>query len=289
MSLLPGYEQQIIAGAGLNVGPGKPKVVLHTTETGSGSLQFLIDHWRGNWGSGLPHFIVEGTRVVQLLPLNVGAYTLENAPGGADTNRSGPAVQAEIVSYADKDWDDATYTSVGRLLADVKRAGHNFDLGIHPRWYGANEGIILAAYNSPVRMMADQYNAFNGWCAHQHVPENAHWDCGKKDTDRIERIARAWYDNSAPGPEPEEDDMPYTPEQLTEIIGPVVRAELEKNNANVNQTEPYSNLQLHGDMLGLLTAIGKISPVIDPVMLTAMIDAIRALPTAIVDEIKARL
>lgn len=189
--LLDGYEHQIVPGAGLSVSAGRPKVVLHTTETGRGSIDPLIAHWRGNWGAGLPHFIVEGARVVQLLPLSVGAYTLENAPGGADTNRSGPAVQAEVISFSASDWDDETYTTVGNLLADVKRAGHDFDLGAHPRWYGANEGVVLAAYNSPVRMSAQEYVDFNGWCAHQHVPENAHWDCGAKDTARIERIARA--------------------------------------------------------------------------------------------------
>ena len=190
---LPGYERADMGGAGLNVGPGAPKVVLHTTETPQGTANQLINHWRANWGAGLPHFIIDGARVVQLLPLTVGAYTLENAPGGADTNRSGPAIQAEICGYADKDWDDATYTAVGNLLGDIKRAGHDFDLGNHPKWYGANEGIVLASYSSPVRMTAAQYDAFNGWCAHQHVPENAHWDCGRKDTDRLERIARARY------------------------------------------------------------------------------------------------
>jgi len=211
---LPGYERADMGGAGLNVGPGAPKVVLHTTETPQGTANQLINHWRANWGAGLPHFIIDGARVVQLLPLTVGAYTLENAPGGADTNRSGPAIQAEICGYADKDWDDATYTAVGNLLGDIKRAGHDFDLGNHPKWYGANEGIVLASYRSPVRMTAAQYDAFNGWCAHQHVPENAHWDCGRKDTDRLERIARARYGGApaptqpTPTPEPEEIDVP---------------------------------------------------------------------------------
>lgn len=218
---LPGYEQQIVSGAGLSTSAGNPKVVLHTTETGAGSLQFLIDHWRGNWGSGLPHFIVEGSRVVQLLPINVGSYTLENAPGGADTNRSGPAVQAEIVSYADKDWDEATYQSVGKLLGDVKKAGHNIDLKNHPRWYGANEGIVLAAYNSPIRMSAQQYIDFNGWCAHQHCPENAHWDCGKKNTDRLEQIALQTFGSSGPS-SPVEEDIMASLDEVVKALDPII-------------------------------------------------------------------
>ncbi len=208
---LEGYEQQIVAGAGLNVTPGAKKAVLHTTETGPGSLQNLINHWNRNWGAGLPHFIIEGSRCVQLLPLNVGGYTLENANGGADTNRSGPAVQVEIVSYAANDWDDATYETVGRWLADLNKAGFAFDINNTPRWYGANEGIVLASYSSPIRMTADQYINFNGWCAHQHCPENAHWDCGKKDTDRLKAIAYRHMGGSVPVTPPG-DDMPTVDE-----------------------------------------------------------------------------
>lgn len=186
---LPGYEHQPVKGAGLNVGPGRPKFIGHTTETKRPSLDFLIGHWTKNWGSGLPHFGVEGRRVVQLLPLNVGAYTLENRPGGADTNRSGPAIQAEIVSYAADDWDDDTYESVGKLLADVVTAGVDIDLDSYTRFYGADEGIILAHIGSPIRFSAAEYEAFNGWSDHAHVPENAHWDIGRKDGRRIHSIA----------------------------------------------------------------------------------------------------
>lgn len=279
---LAGYEQVIIPGAGLSVGPGAKKFVAHTTETGPRSLAPLIEHWRRNWGAGLPHFVQEGRRVVQLLPLDVGAYTLENAPGGADTNRSGPAVQVEVVSYAAQDWDDDTYETFGKLIADVKRV-HDFDLGNHPRWYGANEGIVLASYNSPIRMTAAQYNAFNGWCAHQHVPENAHWDCGKKDTDRIERIARAHYAGSGVTPEPE-DDLPYTEDQLRTII----RSELVANDSNAHENNPVSNAQLHGDALGIAAMLGNPTggTVGDAAAIAA---AIKALPGEVVAAIKAAL
>jgi hypothetical protein len=210
--LLPGYEHQIVSGAGLSIDrAGKPKMVLHTTETAFGSLQFLINHWFQNWGAGLPHFIVQGKRCVQLLPLNVGAYTLENAPGGADTNRSGPAVQVEIVSYAANDWDDDTYETVGKLLADVKTAGHDFDLDGFPRFWGPNEGIILASYDSPIRFKTKaEYDNFNSWTDHAHIDENAHWDIGRKNGKRLQIIAHKYYDGQ--GEEPlklDEDDKKY--------------------------------------------------------------------------------
>jgi hypothetical protein len=205
---LPGYEHQPVHGAGLSVGPGKPKVGSHTTETGPGSLQTLINHWHNHWGSGLPHFAHEGRRIVQLLPLNVGAYTAQNRPGGADINRSGPMIQIETVARAADGWDEDTYETFGRWLADLKTAGHDFDIGQHPRFYGANEGIVLARESSPIRFTAQQFDAFNGWLGHQHFPENDHWDPGGIDAIRIERIARARLAQTTnPG-----GDEPLTPE-----------------------------------------------------------------------------
>lgn len=215
--LLPGYEHQIVTGAGLSIGPGRPKFCAHTTETGRGSLQFLINHWFQNWGSGLPHFIIEGKRCVQLLPLTVGAYTLENKPGGADTNRSGPCVQVEVVSFAAEDWDDDTYETLARLLADVHRAGHVFDLTTPHRFYGANEGIVLASYASPIRLSGAEWDAFNSWTDHAHAPENAHWDIGKKDGGRISRRANEIRFGTTP-PAPTEDGIMITEQQFTKAM-----------------------------------------------------------------------
>jgi hypothetical protein len=214
--LLPGYEHQIINGAGLSVTEGAPKIVLHTTETGQGAANNLINHWRGNWGSGLPHFIVDGVRVVQLLPLNVGGYTLENHQGGVDTNRAGPPIQAEICGYAASDWDDLTYESVGKLLADIKRAGHDFDINNYTRFWGADEEIVLASYSSPIRMAPDEYKWYNGWTDHAHVPENAHWDIGKKNGDRLHAIALAHL--GIPSTLPPEEDIMATKEELQAIV-----------------------------------------------------------------------
>jgi hypothetical protein len=197
---LPGYEHQPEHGAGLNVTDGAPKVVIHTTESGPGSLQRVRDSWRGpaNWGKGLPHFIAEGDRYVQLLPLNVGAYTLENKGGGADTNRCGPAIQVEIVGYARNAFTDVEYSALGRWLADLVKAGVPLNLSQHPRFYGEGAGWILASYTARQRLTAQQYHGFNGFMGHQHCPENAHWDPGSLDGDRVERIALAHLTGGAP-------------------------------------------------------------------------------------------
>jgi hypothetical protein len=190
---LPGYEHDPEPGAGLDRSPGAPKVVIHTTESGPGSLARVRGTWRGqsNWGRGLPHFIAEGDRYVQLLPLDVGAYTLENKPGGADTNRCGPAIQVEIVGFARDGFTDVEYDALGRWLAELVKAGVPLDLGQHPRFYGEDAGFTLASYDARQRMGHDEYHDFAGFCGHQHVPENAHWDPGHLDGDRVERIARA--------------------------------------------------------------------------------------------------
>lgn len=196
---LPGYEHDPEHGAGLSVAPGAPKVVIHTTESGPGSLAAIRNMWRGReaWGRGLPHFIAEGDRYVQLLPLNVGAYTLENRVGGADTNRSGPAIQVEIVGYARNAFTDVEYGALGRWLADLVRAGLRINLSQHPQFHGEGAGWVLAAYDARQRMTAGTYSAFNGFCGHQHCPENAHWDPGFLDANRVEHIARAYLDGAS--------------------------------------------------------------------------------------------
>jgi hypothetical protein len=206
VSLLPGYEHDIEQGAGLNVTAGNPHVVIHTTESPRGSYNSIRNLWRGsnNWGKGLPHFLADGSRYVQLLPLNVGAYTLENRGGGADTNRSGPVIQVEICGYANDDFNDVEIEAMAKWLADLVKAGIPLDLSQHPHFYGANEGIVLARYDAPQRFSAADFQSFNGYMGHQHCPENAHWDPGRLDADRVERQARAHLGESN---ESEDEDM----------------------------------------------------------------------------------
>lgn len=230
-TLLPGYEHDLEAGAGLSPGPGHPKVVIHTTESPRGSWAGVRNLWRGSssWGRGLPHFLADGSRYVQLLPLNVAAYTLENKAGGADTNRSGPAIQVEICGYAADGLNDAELEALGKWLADLVAAGVGIDLGQHPRFYGPSDGIVLATYDAPQRLSAAAYQAFGGFLGHQHVPENAHWDPGRLDADRVERIARAHLKG-----EPE-DDMP----RFTSIIRTKVGSKWALRNLGRNDVSAY--------------------------------------------------
>lgn len=206
---LKGYEHQPV-NAGLNVTAGRPKAVLHTTETGPGSLDALVRHWRANPGAGLPHFVADGDRWVQLLPLDVAAYTARNDPSGFDINRSGPAIQVEIVGYADR-LDGRDEERIARWLADLVLAGLPINVAQHPRFYGAGEGITLAVQSSPVRELLGPWDAFNGWCGHQHLQENDHWDPGHIDADRIERLALQYLAGGA-GPNQEDWLMADSPQ-----------------------------------------------------------------------------
>jgi hypothetical protein len=169
---LDGYEHQPVTGAGLPVGPGRDKIVLHTTETAAPSLQTLVASWRRNWGAGLPHFIAEGGRYVQLLPLTVNAYTMENKAGGADVNKAGHVIQVEIVGYARNELTDQEYGALGRWVGDLINAGLDINLDACPHFYGANDGIVLASYSSPIRLGARAWTEANGILGHQHAPEN---------------------------------------------------------------------------------------------------------------------
>lgn len=206
LDFLPGYEQDIERGAGLAVGAGGDKVVIHTTESARGSFAGIRNLWRGGpsqWNKGLPQFLADGTRVVQLLPLSTNAYTLENKAGGADTNRAGHVIQVEWCRYSNDPWAEDEMAALGKWLADLKLAGLNFDINNYPRFYGSGEGIVLASYNAPQRMSADGWTNFNGWCGHQHAPENAHWDPGFLDAGRVANLANQIVGASN---HPQEDD-----------------------------------------------------------------------------------
>jgi len=40
-------------------------------------------------------------------------------------------------------------------------------------------GLAFTDQNQVVRLTNAQWNTFTGWCGHQHVPENTHWDPGR--------------------------------------------------------------------------------------------------------------
>ena len=212
---LEGYEQDIEPGAGHNPTAGRRKVIIHTTETGPGSLDSVRNTWRGpsNWGRGLAHFIAEGDRYVQCLPLNTCAYTSQN--GGINANKAGCPIQIEIVHYAAQPFSSKEYDALGKWIADLIKAGVYVDLDACPEFYGQNDGIYpyLASLESPVRDIINNqfggYVNFNGIAGHQHLEGNDHWDPGKLDIHRVCEIARSHLGDNGEVPQ-EKEEMPKT-------------------------------------------------------------------------------
>jgi hypothetical protein len=149
--------------------PGPMRGVLHTTEGAYPAGAFAAYKLNNSW----PHFTVDQVgRVYQHLPIDRAARSMQNQSGGVETNRLG-AIQIEVVGFAAQpNWPLAQAAALILLM----------------RWIEAQTGIKPVApvfgdakqygLKNPLEFTPDQWNAFNGWCGHQHVPENSHWDPG---------------------------------------------------------------------------------------------------------------
>jgi len=172
------------AAAG-NYVPGAPfRGVLHTTQAKdyTPSATSYYGH------TDAPHFTLalKGgiAQMWQHFPITSSARALKNLPGGVETNRRG-ALQIEIAWLAEE-IEQLPDTMVVLLKEWM-------------RWVEAQAGVqrtspvflgdSAAGVNSPSRMSAATWNSFNGWCGHQHVPENKHWDPGKIDIAHLLAVA----------------------------------------------------------------------------------------------------
>lgn len=161
-----------------------------------------------------PNIAKKKLEFYQHYPFNRSARALVNASGGVETNTSN-VVQVELVGTCDakhktswngakagKDyiyWPDAPDWALDGLAAflawqyknnGIPLSGPSMWLayGIDPR----RPGVTPASYgNSPARMSFAAWNAFQGWCGHQHVPENHHGDPGDMDFAKLIALAKA--------------------------------------------------------------------------------------------------
>ncbi|HET7486829.1 MAG TPA: hypothetical protein VFJ85_02805 [Acidimicrobiales bacterium] len=169
-------------GTGLAFSGGPPKGLLHTTEgsTYAGARAAFATH--NSW----PHFTLtyETGRFVarQHLPIDVAARSLRNLAGGVQTNTD-HVIQAEMVGYATAMAHVAPgyLDGIARWMRWVESAA-----GVrrrsplvwkpYPDSYGADNGV---------RMSPADWDAYDGWCGHQHAPENLHGDPGAIDIDYL--------------------------------------------------------------------------------------------------------
>lgn len=172
MSLLwyPLADTRVPGNSAGSFDPSYPmRGVLHTTEGGIAHGAFAAYRSANSW----PHFTVamDGT-VYQHLAIDRAARSLQNLSGGVETNRAG-AIQIEVCGKAAQtNWPLAQVQAMILLM----------------RWIEAQTGIrpIAPAFGgnaeygqrNPLEFTHEQWRTFNGWCGHQHVPENSHWDPG---------------------------------------------------------------------------------------------------------------
>lgn len=170
----PKAEQHIQSSNGGAYIGGPARGVLHTTET-------------ANWaGQGSYHIAVKLEDGVvkwrQYTAFDVAARGLRHPKGTVDTNRMGDAcIQVAIVGYA-KDaagWPDILMDSLAQFMRWAEGAS-----GIRP-YAPTFQGSEAYGLGGVGRMSVDEWKRFDGWCGHQDVPYQTHWDPGKIDVGRL--------------------------------------------------------------------------------------------------------
>lgn len=228
---IPGASQTYFYGTGRYSGSDMEVNcgVVHTTEGrtlpsyNSGALAPTV--------TGVPDIAARKIRWYQHYDVDESARALANKLGGVETNTAN-AFQIELVGTCDAtkatawngkkagidyiywpaapDWALAEVAWLVRWL----NANHSIPLTCVKDWlaYGKDSrrpGITPASYGAnPARMTFSQWQAFKGWCGHQHVPENDHGDPGSMDFARVIQLAKG---------EAKEEEMPLTTDDVKKV------------------------------------------------------------------------
>lgn len=219
---IPAFEKRShpTGGGGAFAG-GPPKLVWHTFEGFAGNIDGAVAFLFGR-KSGVYHVLVDvwQRRVVQLNGLTIAASSLRNGPHPVQTNRDG-AIQICLTGSA-RDMDDLTADQLRWLGTHVLRPILEMVPGINAgrieRFYGENEGIVLATPRSKARMSEAAWDGFDGQCGHQHVPDtNDHWDPGRLNVTHITRFAAA--DATTPAAQPAAQPTPKPTPKVSAATG----------------------------------------------------------------------
>ncbi|HEX7164069.1 MAG TPA: hemopexin repeat-containing protein [Trebonia sp.] len=147
--------------------------VLHTTEgdTLSGALGTLDAN--RSW----PNLTIDPDRlsITQHYPLSRGARALTDHGTPQNAAR---AIQIEIVGHAGEspNWAPERLAFILDVMRQIE--------AVVPISRTTNRNFLdLAGVSSTPsnRMSIDEWKRFSGWCGHQHVPGNTHWDPGAID------------------------------------------------------------------------------------------------------------
>ncbi len=211
-SQLAFYGTGVFSGSSMEVNCG----VVHTTE--GMTLPTYADS-SGRKGAmaptvtGVPDIAAQKIKWFQHYDVDESARALVNKLGGVLTNTAN-AFQVELVGTCDASkatswgksvagknylyWPAAPEWALKEVAWLVKwlNVNHKIPLTCVKQWlaYGKDTrrpGVVPASYGAnPYRMTFAQWQAFTGWCGHQHVPENDHGDPGSMNFLRVIDLAK---------------------------------------------------------------------------------------------------
>jgi hypothetical protein len=149
--------------------------VLHTTE--GNTMGDAINSFRSTnfW----PHLTIEPKTlgVAQHLPLTIGSRSLSD---NLTPSNAAHCIQIEIVGRAAEtpSWAPEQLAFVRDVMRQVE------NLVPIPRQSGRQFLNAVGVNTTPRnRMSVEEWKRFSGWCGHQHVPGESHWDPGAIDID----------------------------------------------------------------------------------------------------------
>lgn len=207
------------------------KIIIHTAETGG---------WPSyNSGKDAPHLswaydVSSASRSArQHFFFTQISRSLVNAPGGVETNTDG-CIQIELLGTCDPDfrgggkglyWPGAPDQALALLAQDIAWLCDNLGISrvFAPVWlpYPASYGDTSARLSGPA------FDAYRGILGHSHVPENVHGDPGALNVARIQQLMPTSAAGSAVRDyTTQEDDLPYTEDQLINAVSKGVYAQL---------------------------------------------------------------
>jgi hypothetical protein len=168
MAIYPNATREPGQNAGGYLG-GPWRIVWHTTEGNTAQEAIGLFRQKNSW----PHFTVDDDHVYQHIDTSLAARSLENAPGGVETNLW-HAVQIELVSFAAQAKPPALLARAAHLARWIERLH-----GVPQLWPNGfplppNNGQDPGGHNRD----ANTWEKQGGHYGHCHVPENHHWDPG---------------------------------------------------------------------------------------------------------------
>jgi hypothetical protein len=176
MSFYPNADKSVKGNSAGSYTGGPFKGVLHTTEGTSGPGALAAFTANNSW----PHFMVDyAGKVWQFFDTNVAARALMNLAGGVQTNTDS-AIQIEVVGFASQpnNHPQVQMDALRALMRWIEGA-----TGVKP--VGPGRAFATAYGQNNLRFTNAQWDSFNGWCGHCHVPENDHWDPGAINLDAL--------------------------------------------------------------------------------------------------------